>query len=306
VPLVSLGTLVWVRTHLLLPTLLALGILGCSSAPTTPAPAPQVLTPLPTPTSPPEPEPGQLFEETRDVGCLRHAALPHLINETGRRPNLRRPFGTSTSGHTLWVEQWGDLSGPQVLVLTQVHGDECGGLLLAEAIRTHPPVGYGIWLVPTLNPDGATAFTRRTATNVDLNRDGLELTQPETRALMQLTIEVEPVLTLHVHSPYGWVGFYGGSIANRVATELSTQVYAAPARYAGDGYGFLWEGQARALPAHPSVLLEFPALFGEEAASAPLRAERRSTDLPTLRTMTLEVLEVLNSIIPSTAAAVHP
>lgn len=203
----------------------------------------------------------------------------------------------------LVVEHWGPTTGPQVLVIAQVHGDECGGLLLADSIRRRPPTSYGVWLVPTLNPDGAMSFQRRNASMVDLNRDGLALTQPESSALMDLTRALRPLVTVHVHSPYGWIGFYGNEPARSLARESSTRLYNSPPRFAGSNYGFLWEGQAKALPGHPSLLVEFPAVLETEATQAPLADERRMVDFSRLSDLVEQFRLAMDaSIGPATAA----
>jgi predicted deacylase len=91
-------------------------------------------------------------------------------NDTGNNPTAYQRIGTSTQGRPIWAEHWGTVDGPQVLVLGQVHGDECAPGWFVRAIRERPPTTFGIWLVPTANPDGLAAHTRRTANDVDPNR----------------------------------------------------------------------------------------------------------------------------------------
>jgi predicted deacylase len=61
-------------------------------------------------------------------------------------------------------------SGPRVLVVGAIHGDEPAGIAVVRALeRTHPRAE--LWLVPVLNPDGLAAGTRGNAHGVDLNRN---------------------------------------------------------------------------------------------------------------------------------------
>lgn len=194
-------------------------------------------------------------------------------NDTGTLADDYRRIGTSQEGRTIWAEHWGPEDGDQVLVLGQVHGDECAPAWFVRAVRERPPTTFGIWLVPTVNPDGLAAHTRLTADGTDPNRDGFTLTTPEARSVMSFTAEVQPVLTVHVHSPYRWVGAHNGPLATQAATAMSEAAGWGPARNAGrvrnGDQAFLWEGQERVIPGHQSVLVEFPAVSPEESPAPP-------------------------------------
>ncbi len=56
-----------------------------------------------------------------------------------------------------------------------------------------------IYIIPVLNPDGAEAYTRVNANNVDLNRDMQKLTQPESKILMQQFRKIQPHYCLNLH-----------------------------------------------------------------------------------------------------------
>ncbi|RFN58314.1 M14 family metallopeptidase [Marixanthomonas ophiurae] len=58
---------------------------------------------------------------------------------------------------------------------------------------------YTLYLVPILNPDGAEAYTRENANEVDLNRDAKNLTQKESQLLYDLFNEIKPDLCLNLH-----------------------------------------------------------------------------------------------------------
>ena len=194
-------------------------------------------------------------------------------NETGHVADQYRRIGTSTQGRPIWAEHWGPADGAQVLVLGQVHGDECAPAWFVQAIRERPPTTFGIWLVPTVNPDGLAAHTRRTASDVDPNRDGFTLVTPEAQAVMSFTQVVQPVLTVHVHSPYRTIGAHNGGLALEVATAMSTAAgwgYPSNAgRVQKDDQAFLWEGQERVIPGEPSVLIELPAVAEAESPAPP-------------------------------------
>ena len=204
-------------------------------------------------------------------------------NETGRLADQYLTIGTSSSGRPIWAEHWGATTGAQVLVLGQVHGDECAPAWFVQAIRSSPPTDFGLWLVPTMNPDGLTAHTRTTAQGVDPNRDGFRLETPEARAVIDFTATIRPVLSLHLHSPYRWVGAHNEGIARTVAQAMSDAAGWGTAYRAGrvrnGDLAFLWEGQERVLPGHPSVLVEFPAVTEAESPNPPKPEEKDITSV---------------------------
>jgi hypothetical protein len=56
-----------------------------------------------------------------------------------------------------------------------------------------------IVIIPMLNPDGAKAYTRLNANDVDLNRDAQELSQPESKILRALFDEFKPDFCFNLH-----------------------------------------------------------------------------------------------------------
>jgi hypothetical protein len=54
-------------------------------------------------------------------------------------------------------------------------------------------------ILPILNPDGARLYTRANAVEVDLNRDSLSLTQPESKLLRKLFEDFKPDYCYNMH-----------------------------------------------------------------------------------------------------------
>jgi hypothetical protein len=186
------------------------------------------------------------------------------------RPREVRQIGTSLSGRPIWAEYYGPwVPHKTVLVLSGVHGDECGPALVVDSARrtgaASTTVGY--WVVPVLNPDGLAAFSRYNAAGIDLNRDGFDVSQPESRALMTITAEIRPDVTVHAHSPYGFVGGFGHDpLAYELAAEIAAVTGLTKAKTAGSNPGaeFLWEGQMFVHP-HALLLIELFPLWPDEA-----------------------------------------
>jgi protein MpaA len=118
--------------------------------------------------------------------------------------------------------------GPRVLVVGSIHGDERAGEAVVAALRrAHPR--EDLWLVPTLNPDGAARDTRQNAHGIDLNRNfparwrpigpawstyasgPRPFSEPETRAARAIVARVHPRVTIWFHQHMDLVWAYGRS-----------------------------------------------------------------------------------------------
>lgn len=97
-----------------------------------------------------------------------------------------------------------------VLVTANVHGDEYEGSdaalrLAQEWARSADPwvqevlERTRVHLLLSVNPDGRTAGTRRSTAGFDLNRDLITTTQPETVALRDAIVRLQPVMVLDLH-----------------------------------------------------------------------------------------------------------
>ena len=139
-------------------------------------------------------------------------------------------IGRSVEGRPLRAVELGDRHGRRkVLVVGCVHGDECAGVAIVDALeRLRPSAGVDLWLIRDLNPDGATADTRQNAHGVDLNRNfpwgwrpltGVydsgprPLSEPESRSAERLILRVRPQISIWFHQHEGVVDASGGDVA---------------------------------------------------------------------------------------------
>ena len=109
-------------------------------------------------------------------------------------------------------------SETRVLLVGCIHGNECAGKAILSRLRKMPRVhGFELWLISSLNPDGAAAGTRQNARGVDLNRNfptgwrssgdpwstyysgPRPASEPETRAAMRFVNEHRPDITIWYH-----------------------------------------------------------------------------------------------------------
>lgn len=216
----------------------------------------------------------------------------------GPAPMSLRRIGSSVLGRPIWAEYWGPPNPDRVIVMvSQVHGNECAPQRLVGLVRKTEFHHAGIWLIPTLNPDGAAAGSRLNANGIDLNADGWTRSQPETMALFDLVGQVRPVSTVHVHSPNGGTGWFGDpsarAAARTIAVEMSQRCGAAvffdvagertdPSRW------FLWQGLGSSGASPSSLLIELHAIADSEVPDAYPRPPTQ-----TLATVDCEARQVL-------------
>lgn len=135
-------------------------------------------------------------------------------------------IGRSVRGKPIVATRYGDAtSGRVALVVGVIHGDEPGGLRVVAALRriASGVEGAQLWLIPTVNPDGLRAHTRKNVHGVDLNRNfpyrwrdhvpqssgyypgPHPASEPETQAVMSFVERIHPTLSIWYHQPWGAV-----------------------------------------------------------------------------------------------------
>ncbi len=160
---------------------------------------------------------------SRPPGTTRYAAMLQQLRalQDYDKSHAHRlalsSLGRSVKGRSLWMVTLHDPAsepGKRLFYLCRQHGHEPasteGALAfinaLVKADGDTPLAGYlkqaTVVVVPMANPDGAEAFLRHNAHDVDLNRDWLRRTQPETRALYAAIQRLHPDLMTDQHELY--------------------------------------------------------------------------------------------------------
>lgn len=117
--------------------------------------------------------------------------------------------GSSLEGRFLYlVHAWSNSSQPRIplFFFGQQHGNEPAGkdalLYLLQDVAEDPhllPPDIDLWIMPLVNPDGASKDQRRNANGADLNRDHQLLSQPETQILHQTFRKIRPLIAVDCH-----------------------------------------------------------------------------------------------------------
>jgi hypothetical protein len=117
-------------------------------------------------------------------------------------------IGKSVKGKSIFSITLGK-GNKKVLIWSQMHGNESTTTKaifdVLNTINASNPCATSIlenctiMIIPILNPDGALAYTRLNANDVDLNRDAQALTQPESKVLRQVFNTFTPDFCFNLH-----------------------------------------------------------------------------------------------------------
>ncbi|RAV28751.1 M14 family zinc carboxypeptidase [Sinomicrobium soli] len=117
-------------------------------------------------------------------------------------------IGTSVKQEPIYLLKTGE-GKKKILMWSQMHGNESTTTkavidLLEFLNRGEGPARHileqcTLYIIPMLNPDGAKAYTRVNANEVDLNRDAADLSQPESFALRHAFDRIKPDFCFNLH-----------------------------------------------------------------------------------------------------------
>ena len=140
--------------------------------------------------------------------------------------------GYSSQGRAIRVHRLGDPASPdKVLVVGCIHGNEDAGVAITRRlVSSTPPLGFDLWVINVVNPDGRRLGVRQNGRGVDLNRNfGSEWipigsrwdpeysgpypwSEPEARTVRRLVKRIQPQITIWYHQPQTLVRAWGQSV----------------------------------------------------------------------------------------------
>jgi len=154
---------------------------------------------------------------------IKHQNIQPLINKRSKEIFTTKVLGQSIEGRDIFLIDAGK-GETSVLLWSQMHGNESSGTAAlfdifnffeadADYVTLKTETEFGnlnvckdfilsnlqLHFVPMLNPDGAEAWKRRNAVEIDLNRDALRLQAPESQILKNLRDETQAVFGFNLH-----------------------------------------------------------------------------------------------------------
>jgi hypothetical protein len=118
-----------------------------------------------------------------------------IIGESvSKNPIYRYQIGQGKIKILLWSQMHGNESTTTKALFDFLNVLQNGSVLATELLQT-----FTFCCIPMLNPDGAQLYTRENASNVDLNRDSQNLTQPESRVLRDIFDSFQPHYCFNLH-----------------------------------------------------------------------------------------------------------
>ena len=130
-----------------------------------------------------------------------------LLDNLGEQVNVET-LGFSVLNKPIYGLKIGN-GDKRILMWSQMHGNEStttkalfdlfNTLLDRNNILKHILDACTLYVIPILNPDGAEAYTRLNANEVDLNRDAQNLTQPESEVLRRVFKSFKPHYCYNLH-----------------------------------------------------------------------------------------------------------
>lgn len=126
------------------------------------------------------------------------------------KPIYKYTIGTGSTRVFMWSQMHGNESTTTKALFdffNVIHSDnEIGAKLLQE---------FTFCFLPMVNPDGAELYTRENANKVDLNRDSVDLSQPESQLLRKTFEDFKPDFCYNLHDQRT---IFGAGDSGNVAT----------------------------------------------------------------------------------------
>ncbi|WP_299122846.1 M14 metallopeptidase family protein [uncultured Winogradskyella sp.] len=126
------------------------------------------------------------------------------------RPIYSLKFGNGPIKILLWSQMHGNESTTTKALFDCFNFFETNNEIPNQILKA-----CSLLVIPILSPDGAERYTRTNANSIDLNRDAQDLSQPETRVLLEVYKNFKPNYCFNLH---GQRTIFGAGTSGKVAT----------------------------------------------------------------------------------------
>ncbi|RXR31766.1 DUF2817 domain-containing protein [Flavobacterium piscinae] len=140
----------------------------------------------------------------------RYITLQNIEPVLGKHfsKNEIQVIGKSVKGKSIYAYQVGT-GNFKILLWSQMHGNESTTTKAlfdlfnfldsdVEQVKNWKE-RFSFYFIPMLNPDGAEMYSRENANQIDLNRDFIHLSQPESQLLMNVFKDFKPDFCFNLH-----------------------------------------------------------------------------------------------------------
>ncbi|WP_435412739.1 M14 family zinc carboxypeptidase [Psychroserpens mesophilus] len=129
---------------------------------------------------------------------LEHPKLKSCVSSIGKSVNHENIYSITLGFGSKKILMWSQMHGNESTT-TKAIFDLLNFLLASEAESRSILETCTLKIIPILNPDGAKAYTRVNANEIDLNRDAQDLSQPESLVLRQTFESFKPNYCFNLH-----------------------------------------------------------------------------------------------------------
>ncbi len=155
---------------------------------------------------------------------LKHSEIEKTIKKIDHKIFQITELGKSFEDRNIYQIKVGN-GKTKILLWSQMHGNEAVGTMAIFDIINFFIANDNLkdlkkdllekctfYFIPMLNPDGAEKETRRNAQSIDINRDAIKLTAPESKILNKVIENLEPDFGFNLHDQEI---YYGSENSNK-------------------------------------------------------------------------------------------
>ncbi len=141
---------------------------------------------------------GRYISSLQLQSFIKRNSIQNKISPLGKSVKNRLIHKVTLGSGKIKILMWSQMHGNETTT-TKAALDLINYLNKSDDLTNQILSSVTLTIVPVLNPDGAAVYTRENANKVDLNRDALELSQPESRILRVLYDEIAPDYCFNLH-----------------------------------------------------------------------------------------------------------
>ena len=141
---------------------------------------------------------GRYIHTESIINLLKDSKLKTYVDRIGTSVNNENIYSITIGSGSKKILMWSQMHGNESTT-TKAIFDILNVLTASETLSNTILKSCTLKIIPILNPDGAKAYTRLNANQIDLNRDAQELSQPESKVLRAVFEDFKPDFCFNLH-----------------------------------------------------------------------------------------------------------